>query len=333
MAARKLKHKGEISTPRLLRYLLMADLNRIQELIVNTEAESLASEKAEKMALSVKAVLSTYLKSLRYLKDTGKPFSIRDWIASDNEEDDSWIFITSRGDQHATLKPLISTWLDVGSNAMMSLPPKRGRRIHIACDETDSLQYMPSLLDFATQGRQFGGCGIFSVQAISQFFKNFGEEDAETIISCCNTGIYFRSRGKVTAPYVTDLLGEEEVEEVNENVSYGTAGTRESVSVNQQRNIKRIILPSQIKRLNDLEAYLQLKGDWPITKVKFNYQEYPEGQPAFVSRPMDVDVELENMMRQIKLDAKNQGIVVNPPVLKKTPASIQNRKKDRMVGL
>ena len=189
VAARRLKEQEETRTSRLLRYLLMSDLNRIQELIANSEAESLASEKTEKMAISVKAVLSTYLRSLRYLADGQKPFSIRDWVA--DEGNNNWIFITSREDQHATLKPLISTWLDIAANAILTLPRNLDRRIYLAIDETDSLQYMPSLLQFITKSRQRGGCGILSIQAISQFYKNFGEEDAETIISNCNTGDTF----------------------------------------------------------------------------------------------------------------------------------------------
>lgn len=309
VAARRLKHRGETSTASLLRYLLMADLNRIQELIANTEAESLASEKAEKMALSVKAILSTYLKSLRYLTEGIQPFSIREWIA--NESDDSWIFITSRGDQHATLRPLISTWLDIAANAMMSLSRSRTRRIWLPLDEVDSLQGMPSVPDFLTQARQFGGCGIVSVQAISQFYKNFGQDIAETIIGACNTGIHFRSPDKKTSDYVAELLGEKEIEEMNENISYGANAAKNSVSLSQHHNIKRIVLPSQLRQLDDLEAYLRLKGDWPIAKIKFTYRDYSESQLSFEPREIDVDTSLENMMKQIQEEVHKQGLLLS----------------------
>ena len=309
VAARRLKQYGEVSTTRLLRYLLMADLNRIQELIANTEAEALASEKAEKMALSVKAVLSTYLRGLRYLKDGPDVFSIRDWVA--NDKDDSWIFITSREDQHATLKPLIATFLDIAANAILSLQPDYDRRIYLSLDEIDSLQCVPSIIQFLTKSRKYGGCGILGIQAISQFYKNYGEEDAETIISCCNTGVHFRSKGTKTAKYIAELLGESEIKETNENISFGIDQVKDGISITQQKHVKQLILPSQIKQLEDLEAYLQLKGNWPITKIKFDYITYSDLQPNFIARPVQLDNELENTIKQIRAEAQKQGIIGN----------------------
>lgn len=336
VAARRLKQMNEISTERLLRYLLMSDLNRIQELIANSEAESLASEKMEKLAISVKAVLSTYLRSLRYLPDAEKSFSIRDWVLE--EEKDSWIFITSREDQHATLKPLISTWLDIAANAILTLPRNLERRIYLAIDETDSLQTMPSLLQFVTKSRQRGGCGILSIQAISQFYKNFGEEDAETIISNCNTGIHFRSRGKKTSAYVAELLGEKEIQEINENISYGGNQVKDGVSLSPHKTIKNIILPSQIKQLNNLEAYLQLIGDWPITKINFTYQDYPEKNSDFISRPIALDESLEKTIQEIKVEAERNHILFpqsTTPVVKHSAhnASSKRTKKPQVLEL
>ena len=49
------------STKKLLSFLLMSDLENIYNLLKNTEAESLVSEKIEKTAISIKSVLATYL--------------------------------------------------------------------------------------------------------------------------------------------------------------------------------------------------------------------------------------------------------------------------------
>jgi type IV conjugative transfer system coupling protein TraD len=90
----------------LLRHLLNAEIGELQALLQGTEAESLISEKMEKMAISIKSVLATYLKSLCYIKDNDNPFSIRQWIQDDAAS--SWLFISSLGDKHESLKPLIS---------------------------------------------------------------------------------------------------------------------------------------------------------------------------------------------------------------------------------
>ena len=54
---------------------------------------------------------------------TGRPCSIREWIGDENR--DGFLFLTSRGDQHASLRGLISTWLEIAVNAMLSLDPGR----------------------------------------------------------------------------------------------------------------------------------------------------------------------------------------------------------------
>ena len=63
------------------------------------------SEKTEKTAISIKSVLATYLKSLCYIRDENNPFSIRQWIHHDSAAE--WLFISSTGDRHESLKPLI----------------------------------------------------------------------------------------------------------------------------------------------------------------------------------------------------------------------------------
>ncbi|PAV02668.1 hypothetical protein CBG25_09505 [Arsenophonus sp. ENCA] len=63
----------------------------------------------EKTAMTIRTVLSAYVKALRYcqgLEKAGKPpFSIREWVQNANE--DAWIFISSDGRLHTALKPLI----------------------------------------------------------------------------------------------------------------------------------------------------------------------------------------------------------------------------------
>ena len=68
-------------------------------------------------------MLTANLSALEFLPDTGKPFSIREWISREDGARDGggFLFLTSRGDQHASLRGLISTWLEIAVNAMLTL--------------------------------------------------------------------------------------------------------------------------------------------------------------------------------------------------------------------
>lgn len=68
---------------------------------------------------------------------------------------------------------------------------------------------------------------------------------------------------------------------------------RSGISLSQQRYQKQIISASEIMHLNDLEAFIRLPGDFPVTKIKLSYKQrekiaesivpiYPEiGQATF----------------------------------------------------
>ncbi|ENQ1129431.1 type IV secretion system DNA-binding domain-containing protein, partial [Shigella sonnei] len=78
---------------------------------------NLVEEKIEKTAISIRAVLTNYVKAIRYLQGiehNGEPFTIRDWMRGVREDQkNGWLFISSNADTHASLKPVISMWLSI----------------------------------------------------------------------------------------------------------------------------------------------------------------------------------------------------------------------------
>jgi type IV conjugative transfer system coupling protein TraD len=164
-----------------LQTILSDDLVSLNRYLKGTEAASLVSDKIEKTALSIKSVLITYLRSLKYVKDytEGKKeaFSIRKWIRDDSQT--NWLFISSLADKHESLKPLISMWLDLVANSLMSLKPSRSRRIWIIIDELPSLHKLPYLTEAFAESRKFGGCLVAGLQSISQLKKIYGQNAAE----------------------------------------------------------------------------------------------------------------------------------------------------------
>lgn len=274
-------------TQTLLRYLLTSDLEQLIDLVAGSEAETLASFKVEKMAISVKATLANYLKSLKYIEESDHPFSIRKWVSDD--QNDGWLFITSRADQHETLKPLISAWLDTAANALMSLCTDPKRRIWMLLDELPSLHRLPSLPSTLAESRQFGGCMVLSIQTIAQLREIYGQYAAEAISGLCNTRLSFRTPDPNTAKWVSDSLGKNELDSLRESLSYGANDVRDGVSVNHQYQIRPLVMESEILSLPNLSAYLSLPGDWPATKLQFTYREREQVVDTYVPRDIQID--------------------------------------------
>ena len=161
------------------------DHNNTQQ---GTEAESLMSEKTEKTAISIKSVLATYLKSLCYFKEGENPFSIRQWLQDDSFS--QWLFISSLGDKHESLKPLITAWLDIAVNAILSLSENSKRRIWVILDELSSLQQLPYLTSALAEARKFGASFVIGVQSVAQLAKTYGHEGGREVSSLLNTRFY-----------------------------------------------------------------------------------------------------------------------------------------------
>lgn len=281
-SAKYLHKEGKTDNVTLLDYVLGADLDRIKELLKDTVVGALVSEHSEKTTTSIKSILTAYISSLEYLPTEGEIFSIRDWVADENN--DSWLFITSRADMHQAVKPLISTWLDIATNAVLSLPRSRERRIYEFLDELPTLQMLPSLPISMAEGRQFGLCVFITIQSLSQIYKHYGEHAANEVMDLCNTLVALRAPDRKTANMISDMLNEAEVEEFNESLSYGVTDNRDGVSINRNRHMQKVALPSEIQNLDDLEAYLRIPGNFPIAKIKFDYVDYEELNKPIILR-------------------------------------------------
>lgn len=270
-AAFEMRNDPERSIVKLLRYLLTADLNLIQKYLKGTEAETLVSDKAEKTAVSIKSVLATYLKSLKYVRDGENSFSIRKWIQNDKAKD--WLFITSLGDRHETLKPLISSWIDIAVNALLSLTPNSKRRIWLILDELTSLQPLPYLTQTLSESRKFGGCIVIGIQNYAQLAKLYGQDGAREISSLLNTRFMFRQPDPEMAKWSAINFGESIIDEVREGISYGANTMRDGISINRVESRKQLVSFSEIMSLANLYAYVRLPGKFPITLVDFIYKE------------------------------------------------------------
>lgn len=300
-AAFRLRQEKNPRILSLLRSLLTADIGQLQLLLRGTEAETLMSEKTEKTAISIKSVLATYLKSLCYIHDQDNPFSIRQWIQQDQLQE--WLFISSLGDRHESLKPLITAWLDIAINALLSLPENPDRRIWVILDELGSLQQLPYLTSALAEARKFGGCFVVGVQSVAQLAKTYGFEGGREISSLLNTRFMFRVPDPDIAQWSARNLGETTIEEVREGISYGANTIRDGVSIQRIEVQKPVVPPSEIQRLNDLTCYVRLPGSYPITLLHMPYQQRPVLQPPFIVREFESDPLRQDVQSMIENQA------------------------------
>lgn len=287
-AAEKMRHDPERSLNKLLKFLLTTDFEELEPYLKGTPAATLVSNRIEKTAISIRAVITTYLKSLTSLdgvrEEAGEVFSIRDYIL--NSEQQGWLFISSNGEQHKSLKPLISMWIAMAAMTLLSLPEDNHRRIWFICDELPSLHKLPLLGEIIAEVRKFGGCFLLGMQSFAQLEKVYGRSAGQEIFDLLNTRAFFASPSAAMAQIVSKELGDEDVEDARENYSYGANSIRDGISLGKNRLTRPIVAYPEIMSLDPLTCYLRVPGHYPITQLTLKYQKRSMKAPGFMERKM-----------------------------------------------
>lgn len=286
--ASRMRSDSDCSLKKLLQFLLTGEFEQMEPYLAGTPAATLMSDKVEKMAISVRAMITTYVRSLQSLtglEESGKkPFCIRDYIL--DEEADGWLFISSNGEKHNSLKPLMSMWLSIASLALLSLPEDLNRRVWFICDELPSLHQLPFLGSTLAEVRKFGGCFILGMQNFFQLAQVYGNKGAGAIFDLLNTRFFFRSPSSEMAKLVSIELCNEELEEVKESTSYGANSIRDGVSLSTQRTSRPVVDYSEIMKLKTLTCFARLPGDYPVTKLQMTLEKRLEKTLGFMEREL-----------------------------------------------
>jgi type IV conjugative transfer system coupling protein TraD len=306
ISALQFSHRSDPRMKDLIQHLFCGDLKNVESLLEGTIGQAMVGKDLEKGTRSVILTLVTYCKSLMYLRDEPctPAFIIRDWVA--NEADDSWLFISSSQRMAETLKPIISLWIELAVNALLSLKEDRNRRLWFFFDELASLQRLPSLEPVLSRGRGYGACFVGAIQDIHQLKDLYGDKAAEVLVSLFGTGVFFSTNNHYSAKWAAEQLGRTEFLEAKEGYSMGSNLVRDGVTLNHQRHQELLVMDSEIRHLKKREAFMVTAGGWPVTKLSFKVKNYSERHPAFIGRDLsEIDHQttmLENNIQNLKFD-------------------------------
>ncbi|TDN51481.1 type IV conjugative transfer system coupling protein TraD [Scandinavium goeteborgense] len=273
----RMRGKENRSYNQLLITLLSIKLDHLRAFLEGTPASSLVDGKIEKTAISIRSVLTNYVKSLRYLQgiDTcGKPpFTIRDWMKGQADKSrNGWLFIPSTEQYHESLKPLISMWLSIAAASLLSMGENRQRRVWFFYDELPSLHKLPNLKDIIAQARKFGGCFVLGFQSYPQLEDVYGPKAAEGIFDLLNTKFFFRSPSAKVSQFVAKDIGETVRKKFREQTSFGHEQVRDGISYGKDKERDGIVSYSDVQSLSDLACYVTLPGQYPVVKLAMKYE-------------------------------------------------------------
>lgn len=276
-----LRKKGKGTNQHLCDELLKASLKKIYESLKGTVADPLISPDAAKMAQSIRAVLNSHAESIRFLPDAGDPFSIKDWIKRDNGEA-SILFITAQYAHLDMSRSLLTLWMNIAINTIMTLEHTRQLRTWFIFDELAALHQLPALERGLQTARSFGGAFLLGLHNFAGLRKTYGDDGAQNIISLTNTNVILRVKERETAEECSRLIGFRKVRTMDESYSYGAHQTRDASTISPTTKEEALVIADDITSLPNLNAYIRFPEKFPSTLVSFPYVGFPSIAKGFI---------------------------------------------------
>jgi hypothetical protein len=179
------------------------------------------------------------------------------------------------------LRPLISLWIDTLVLRLLNEPMPDQKPVWFVIDELASLQRLPQLHTAITENRKSQNPVIMGFQGRSQMQARYGE-DAEAMLSQPATKIFLRTTEPRAAKWVSEAIGEVEVERLRETHYEGSRAGRNFAL---DRQTEPLVLPSEISGLDDLRGFLKYGNH--VARFSFPFIAIEEKCPGFDERKMD----------------------------------------------
>jgi len=205
------------------------------------------------------------LKLLPTEKETTRRWSTLEW----SKERRGWIFLTSTPETRKRLLPLTSLWLDTLVLRLMNQGQAHPRPVWFVLDELASLQQLPQLHTAIMENRKSNNPVVLGFQGRSQLETRYGHE-AEAMMSQPATKIFLRTSEPRAAKWISETIGEVEIERIRESRSSGQFPQhRNSKGYGLERQVESLVMASEISGLTPLQGYL--KSGNLVVRMGFPY--------------------------------------------------------------
>ena len=245
----------------------MSHEEELDRLLKGTELTAFIYRGAGPQRGGVLGALNMVADSLKLLpkeSETKQRWTTEEWA----RQRSGWIFLTSTPRFRERLLPLMSLWLDTLVLRLMNQGDPSLRHAWFVLDELASLQRLPQLHTALTENRKSGNPVVIGFQGRSQLEVRYGHE-AESMLSQPATKIFLHTSEPRAAKWISDTIGEVEMERVKETVNTHPLKITKSRSYHNERRTEPLVLPSEISGLQRLHALL--KVDNLVVPFSFPY--------------------------------------------------------------
>jgi hypothetical protein len=256
----------------------LCDAQELDRRMEGTPYAAMIDKEAAGQRSGVRAALNMVADALKLVpaeSDTTERWSAARWADTRR----GWLFLTSTPVTREALRPLMSLWLDMLVIRLMTPGQPLRRPVWFVLDELASLQRLPQLHTAVTENRKSGNPVVLGFQGRSQLETRYGH-DAEAMLSQPATKIFLRTTEAHAAEWISDMIGDVEIERLRESRSNGPGKPQ---SYGLERQVEPLVMASEISGLADLRGYL--KHGNLVVPMHVPYLKPPDRHPGLIERP------------------------------------------------
>lgn len=143
--------------------------------------------------------------------------------------------------------------------------------VHFVLDEFANLSMPSDFQKILSVMRSRNVSVSIILQNLAQL-KALYEKDWESIMGNCDEFVYLGGNEQQTHKYVSELLGKETIDTNTYGRSIGRSG---NYSTNYQNTGRELLLPNEVRMLDNRYAILFIRGERPIMDLKYDIMKHP----------------------------------------------------------
>lgn len=143
--------------------------------------------------------------------------------------------------------------------------------VHFLMDEFANVSLPDDFDKILSVMRSRGVSVSIILQNIAQL-KALFEKQWESIVGNCDEFVYLGGNEQATHKYVSELLGKETIDTNTFGRQYGMRG---SYSKNDQQSGRELLMPDEVRLLDNNYALLFIRGERPVKDIKFDILKHP----------------------------------------------------------
>ena len=159
--------------------------------------------------------------------------------------------------------------------------------VNVVADELANTGVWPNFEKTIATARSRKIAGSLILQSLPQLTQLYGEENAETIIGCCNTMLVLGCNDKYTAEYISDKSGivtirAKSVSDTRAS-SAGNRGVMQGYSLSEGDGKRNLVNPDEVQHLDKEQILIMTNGQNMLEAKRFGFIHHPLfNDPHFV---------------------------------------------------